>query len=513
MANFGDIREILQRGASQETWEALASGLQDWYGQEPLAVVLEYCTSHISHWPEDLPTFAPTAWFKRPPRTVSRDPITKFFVHASTRRTSYFVDHARAELAKHKALKPPKFISLDDLGEMRWRDKTKLDEKDRKRLIAWLKKSAMQLHDPELERLRQLLDDTDCQRWSKVILQAWRDDGEKSPHRWALMLVSYFGKEDDLKFSTSTLTSMSSSGKSARARQYLEIAAAFRSRSAYTKLADVALNAPLHYSVRHSATWELSRASSDASLDPVEFVARKTNYYEPIYKKIDKLSGSKLGEVFEDAMIRQVELPAWRLKQKLFADSERAGALVSTLFQVDDRYFRCTPDGLLDAKGASFELLDGDFVRVAHPAGMPDEALGDWKKLIVDTGTLPLFDQLDREVIGLATPLVPRGGIEVADSSFFYNTRFSVGDEVGAGYAHSIRFVPEDQTWYVELDLNYGVHVGTGDIEVWESSALITGISIDSKIGGSSASTDPVIYSEASLLCRSAIQAAQRPEG
>jgi hypothetical protein len=512
MANFGDLREILQQPATPEAWDLLADGLQHWYGTEPLQSAIEYCSSHVSHWPDDLATFAPKAWFKRPPELYAQSPITAFFAFCFGERSSYFIDEARATLAACKPLKPPKFVDLDALGELRWRSGEAFDEEHKKRLVKLLRENDTQLGNVKLERLRQLLNDEDSQRWSRTLKAQWVSDGEKSAHKWALFQLAYLGMESDISFTTSSLRSMVSSGQHVRASQYLAIKHSFESREGMASVADFALEAPIYYNARHDAVALLASSARSEKLTMRQFIARRTAHFEPLYSSLDSAHGEELGEALKEAMVRQIDVPAWRLKQGLFANEDHKDDLATVVFAVGKKCFRVTADGPVTRTGKAFELLDKQFVHVAHPAEMKAQELAKWSELLVDESHPPLFAQLTREVFTTDNPIIPSEGIDVRNMWFHGESNFTEGREEGNGYTSTLTYAPTQHDWYVSLDLNYFIRVGYGDPETsGDTPPQIIGMALHSKLDDR-IGNDPVIYSEACLMVRDAITIAQQEE-
>ncbi len=64
-ALFGDLRSILQRPASSETWGALCDHLDLWSNDALEAVALPYSLDIITRWPGELERTAPKRWVER----------------------------------------------------------------------------------------------------------------------------------------------------------------------------------------------------------------------------------------------------------------------------------------------------------------------------------------------------------------------------------------------------------------------------------------------------------------
>jgi hypothetical protein len=59
---FGELRSVLQRPASEETWGALCAQLDLWPVAALEAVALPYALGHLARWPDALSCEAPRAW-------------------------------------------------------------------------------------------------------------------------------------------------------------------------------------------------------------------------------------------------------------------------------------------------------------------------------------------------------------------------------------------------------------------------------------------------------------------
>ena len=59
---FGELRSVLQRPASDETWLALCEQLGHWPAHTLAMVALPYALEHLARWPDALRCEAPRAW-------------------------------------------------------------------------------------------------------------------------------------------------------------------------------------------------------------------------------------------------------------------------------------------------------------------------------------------------------------------------------------------------------------------------------------------------------------------
>ena len=458
MAGFGDIREILQHNPSHETWRLLTRGLLDWFGSEPLPEVVEYCKGHLSRWPEDLPTFAPTHWFKQDAEVIGKSPLTALFVFAGSERTSFYVDAAKSTLAGHKKLKVPKFLSGTDLGDMRWRTGEVLDEDDRKRLIVWMRESAGDFDDPGLERMRQFLDDEDCQRWSQAIYEAWKNDGEKSPHKWAFLQVAFFGKLDDIEMDQYRAQSMSSSGRSARVQQIMEIQSYWGSREHMTSLGEVVMEMSPHYSAHGKAAALFAQAAKEQGLSSKSFLDRCTGYYA---SQIDELLDPDLGLVrsaAKSAMVLQIELPIWKIRASITSGNT---ALCGLVFSQGKLPFRFDEEGqAFDDKGREVIIKDIEYACVAHPATIGVRKLKSWQKAMDALDHEPPFAQLDHPCFSKKDAFMPDGAAEITNGYFFTHA----GDEGDNGFAYDVWCIPGRRGWWFEVDVNFSISLSDGSI-------------------------------------------------
>ncbi len=511
MANFGDIRSLLQDGASPKTWDKLAQGLQSWYGREPIEKVLEYSASYVDHWPADLPTFAPTAWFKRKASVVKKDPITAFFVHSFMKRTDAFFEQTKADLEGNKPLKIPAFIDTTKLGSLRWKNGEELDEKSQKRVITWMRNGCTTLGDEKLERLRQFLDDDDCQRWSKQIYKDWVSHGEKSSHKWALYQVAYWGTEDDLGVSSSQLRSMASS-RWARANQYIEITHAFGSKKSFTTLADTALSLGDHYSVRGNAAHVIDGEMKARGMTPQRFLATETTYQKWLEDALVSLyDGDPItlyDEKLEHALADQLEIPGWVINV-LLDGAQTRGELRLVVFRRGEDFFRIAEGKCSKVDGKELAIDDGDFITLAHPVQFEKAELEAWLELLKNEKQELPFEQLEREVYGKKEPIVPTGGIRIAAPYGPGNAGLVSGQPQDAGCIWTFGYTPRGRLmslWFEATD--YWEHP-TGDMGFGENSRL-DGVEIRARIGGKSKLlADPVIHSE---LCRTVRQLARKIE-
>tara|TARA_B100000686_G_scaffold351761_1_gene451437 strand:+ start:317 stop:1870 length:1554 start_codon:yes stop_codon:yes gene_type:complete len=507
MANFGDIRSILQHPASQQTWERLAEGLQSWYGREPIEKVLEYSASCVEHWPAELPTFAPKAWFKRDASVVKKDPITAFFIHCFMKRTDIFFDQIRAELEEHKPLKIPSFIDTTKLGELRWKNGEALDEKAQKRVITWMRHHCTTLGDEKLERLRQFLDDEDCQRWSRQIYKDWVGHGEASSHKWALYQIAYWGTEDDLNVSSSKLRSMASS-KWARANQYIDITQAFGSKKSFTTLADTALSLSDHYSVRSSAAHVIATEMKARDMTAQRFLATETNYQKWLE---DALMSLYLGAPLETyrhdlerALGDQLEIPGW-VVNLLLDEEQTRGDLRLIVFKRGDDFFRVADGKCTQVDGTALDMDDGDFITLAHPLHLNRKEIEAWLTLLKDEQQELPFAQLEREVYGMTEPLMPAGGIRIVAPYGPGMAGLESGAPQDAGCIWSFGYVPSGRLMSLWFDASDYWEHPTGEVGFNRNSRLES-VDARSRLGNDSRLLAyPVLRSE---LCRTVRQLA-----
>jgi Leucine-rich repeat (LRR) protein len=70
---FGELRSILQRPASVETWEALCQSLELWPSDELEQVALPYTLGILHRWPGEVARVAPLSWVdtRQPPQTLA----------------------------------------------------------------------------------------------------------------------------------------------------------------------------------------------------------------------------------------------------------------------------------------------------------------------------------------------------------------------------------------------------------------------------------------------------------
>ena len=359
MANFGDVRALLQGAPSEAMWHELGQALLGWYGQEPLPIVLDYCRDHVRRWPESLPTFAPNSWFKRRAQVIQADPITPFFLFALLERTPRWLAWARQELATHKPLATPKFLDEKALGVIRWRDGQALDAADTRRLIVMLR----ELHElgaQRQERVRQLLHDADCQRVSRVIAKAWTEAGEPSAHRWALLQIATMGRDEDVRLSATTMERMASRGRHVRAKQLMELRASFGTQEALDELGRFVVWGGLRLKTRQHAAALLGRHAQDHRLSVEAFIERRVQLHGSLASAPDELALQ-----LHEAMIIQRAFPWWRLR----ASQADLAQLPTVLWAIDGGpLLRFGPQGPLDLANQPLTLADGDLLRVLHPA-------------------------------------------------------------------------------------------------------------------------------------------------
>lgn len=506
MASFGDIRAILQDGASQQTWHKLATGLRDWYGREPVEVVVDYCKDHLSRWPADLRTLAPAGWFTRAAKQIKADPLTPLFVYALGERTAVFREEAEALLASKKANKPPKFLNLDELGKMRWRAGGELDETQRKQLIMVMREDATETPGEGIMTLRQLLRDDDCHRWSKLILKAWEDDGSKSPHRWALFQVAAFGQDGALKVNGAKLLGLHHT----RARQYMDILQVFGSRDALTTITEAAVQGRDTLSATSHARSKVRHAVSASGLgSPSRFIARQTDLFAKPLDTITDLKsrgGALLDGLFE-LMSAALPIPAWRIIQGIIDEPERAATVAGLLWTLDDgTVFHITADGPRTRDGEAVALDEKADVYVTHTATLSDAERDAWTAHLASLA-------IDQPLIQLAHPyynrtrrLIPDGGLQFPNTDFFWDSDWDKGPPEDAGVIHCLIHNPPNRLWTAEASLNFGVSAGNDEVYQWGEEQgqgyRITDISVRPKLNSFNAYEQTVAESEAMHLAR-----------
>lgn len=513
MGSFGDVRAVLQQPANKTTWEALIGVLERWYGREPLEVVLDYCKGHVSGWPDTLPTFAPRSWFKRDPETIAADPITPFFVFATGERTDHWQAWARDLIASAKASRVPKFMELDALGAMRWRDGEALSEDEKKRLITLLRGASEDGHE-DLERLRQLLDDEDCQRWSAALHKAWEDGGAPSAHRWALFQIASFGNQGQVVLDGDELARMTSSGRHVRVKQLMAIAVNMGTRDALDAIARFAVFGSLHMGTRDAAGDLIAAQAERAGMRFEDFVEQRLNIHDPLPWGPDAWASAttpppadedgaqapSLAELLEHAMCVQRVFPGWLLNDHLDALSQQP----ALLWSADDSKapVRFTPEGAVDAKGAAVAIEDGQFLRITHPATLTKAAMTAWTKALATLkaeGVTPPFAQLTRPVFtkqnavaSLTNTRMPvRPWALVFESPDW--SHYAADDNVSM-----FSFRLRGALWHatVETNFTYSYHAG---IYARDDAQLIEGLSIESVCEASRKKrwgTDKVAFSE-----------------
>lgn len=425
MGNFGDVREILQRPPNLQTWEALIDALDSWYGREPLEHVLAYCQSHLNRWPAELPTFAPNSWFKRDPKTIAQSPITAFFVAAFFERTEHWRQWALQQLEAQKPLKPPGFLSLEKLGQLRWRDGAAMDENQRKRFIVYLR-SFKDIAPVELERLRQLLNDEDAQRWSRLIYKAWQDNDSPSSHRWAFFQIACFGEQSLVEFDTDSMTQMISAGRHVRAKQLMEMRAALGTREAISDVANFAVFGPLSMGTRNHAVDLIKSLAKARKLSVEEYIERRLtlqdqhmpdaleHWQDPHLSWAEQAEPSPEDEEDDDddqvdpdqpptslamwlehAMLTQRAYPWWTCRDALAQLSLQPGVLWS----VDGgEAVWMSAQGPVGLAGELVELQDDALLRVTHPATLKLKLRQQWIEALAARQVAPPFVQLERPV-------------------------------------------------------------------------------------------------------------------
>lgn len=457
MGNFGDVRAVLQGAPSEETWAKLVDELDQWYGREPLEMVLEYCSDHVSSWPAELPTFAPVGWYKRDLEVVRASPITAFFEDAVIGRTSYWLDWGAELLASKKALKIPKFMQGARLGEMKWRTGVALGDAQRRQLVV-LMREFKQPGVAQLERMRQLLDDEDCQRWSSAIYDAWTLAGEASSHRWSLFQVAAFGHEHQLDFDARVMSVMVSSGRHARVKQYMDVNAAIGTPTCIDVIGQFAVYADLRLTTRNHAIKLLEPMAASRSLDLEAFIARRLDIHdrivwEPEVWEDPSLGGDETGRslasALEHAMIIERAFPWWRIRDH----ADLLAKQPAVVWRVGQgRHVRFSPDGAVDAYGASVELEDADLPRVAHPVRMAHETLDAWKTSLDALGIQAPFMQLDRPVFRRDGPVVWDESDPIAiDIDDLGKTPWRFGIDSG-DYGYRLVYWPKGAMWHATLD-------------------------------------------------------------
>lgn len=490
MAGFGDIREVLQHNPSHETWQLLTQGLLGWFGSEPLPEVVEYCKGHLSRWPDDLPTFAPTHWFKQDAEAIAKSPLTPLFVYAGSERTSFYIDAARETLTGQKKLAIPKFLKSTDLGDMRWRTGEVLDEDDRKRLIVWMREGALHFNDPTLEHMRQFLNDEDCQRWSSKIYKAWKADGEKSAHKWAFLQVAFFGKLDDISMDQYTAQSMSSSGRSARVQQFMEIQAYWGARDHMTSLGEIVMEMSPHYSAHSKAAALFAQAAKEQGLSSKSFLDRGTDYFAP---QIEGLFDPDLGEVAasaKEAMVSQIELPVWKIRASIASGNT---SLCGLIFSQGNLPFRFDEAGNgLDAKGKEVIVKDIEYACVAHPATIGSRKLGTWSKAMDAIDHEAPFAQLDHPCYSKKDKLLPDGAVDITNGDFFTRP----GDVGDNGFAYDVLCIPRGRGWWFDVDVNFSVSLSDGTIYEDELPLRIDDVSVQPRFGDKKSLKSAAMHSE-----------------
>ena len=506
MASFGDIRAILQDGASQQTWNKLAGGLRDWYGREPVEVVIDYCKDHLSRWPADLRTLAPAGWFTRSAKQIKADPLTPLFVFALGERTTTFREEAEALLASKKANKPPKFLNLDDLGKMRWRAGGELDEAQRKQLIMVMREDATEAPGEGIMTLRQLLRDDDCHRWSKLILKAWEDDGSKSPHRWALFQVGAFGQDGVLKVNGAKLLGLHHT----RARQYMGILQVFGSRDALTTITEAAVQGRDTLSATYHARDAVRSATRSAGLGSTSrFVARQTDLFA---RQLDALTDPKsedkaLFDGLFELMSAALPIPAWRVIQGLIEDPERAAKVAGVLWTLDGGpTFHITADGPRTRGGEAVELDEKADVYVTHTATLSDAERDAWTAHLASQSIEQPITQLAHPYCNRDKNLIPEGGLLFPSTEFFWSCGWDKGPPEDGGVIHCLIHNPTNRLWTAEASLNFGVSADEGEVYQWGEEQgqghRITDISVRPKLNSFNAYEQTVAESEAMHLAR-----------
>ncbi|MEM1348534.1 MAG: DUF4132 domain-containing protein [Myxococcota bacterium] len=458
MGDFGDVRAVLQGGASEETWTKLVDELDQWYGREPLEVVLKYCSDHVSSWPGELPTFAPVGWFKRELAVVRASPITAFFEDALIGRTDYWLEWGRELLDAKKALKTPKFLASTDLGPMRWRTGAPLDDRQCRQLVMLMR----QFKEPgvvELERMRQLLHEEDCRRWSERIYAAWTSAGEPSSHRWSLFQVAAFGHERQLDFDARVLSIMVSSGRHARVKQYMDVNAAIGTQTCLNMVGKFAVYADLRLTTRNYAWGLLEPLAAARGLDPERFIERRLDIHDAVVWEAEvwedpSLGGDEIGrslaDALEHAMLIQRAFPWWRIREHVDLLAKVSGVV----WEVEDgRLVHFAPAGALDVLGEIVELHGAQLLRIAHPARMSPEQLGAWSERLDKLRLRAPFVQLKRPTFRSGGDVVwdEREPLEL-DIDDLDRTPWRFGFEAG-DYGFSLIFWIRGAMWYASLDL------------------------------------------------------------
>ncbi len=508
MGNFGDVREALQATDLTKAWERVLHELDPWFGSEPIDVVLEYCQGHLDRWPEELETFAPRSWFKRDADVIAADPLTPLFEHAALGRTGYWKAWAEGLLEGCKALKPPKFLDMEELGEMRWRSGEALTEDQTRRLIVYLR-SHEEVGSLDLEHLRQLLDDEDAQRWGSAIHAAWVENGEKSAHRWAFFQLAAFGKHSDLSTTAEELEGMVSSGRSVRAKQLMDIMAAMGAPGGLSAVGRFALQGALRMGSRAHALEVIEPLASARSMNPFEYMERVLDVHDPLSWTPEHWadpsapeSSTRAGSLAQDlehAMCIQRAFPWWRLRDH----AEVLATQPALVWEVDDeRAIRFTQEGAIDHEGAAVEIADGSVLRLVHPAAMSAADLARWREVLSSLEAQPPFVQLERPVIEKGADAVLKDGDRMAiHPDAFDQLPWSEGP-FSDDYVYSRYLRLMGAPWYAIAEHNYQDSFRDGRYGD-EDGCFIESVKIVSVFShGEHRAGDEVAFSETQLSLR-----------
>jgi len=500
MSDFAMLRRILMDGCSEDTWQRLIYTLEDWQDHGTLEVALDYLKGHLADWPEDLPTFAPPSWCKRPLKEIDADPRSALYVYAFQERTSVFREAAEEAITAEKRRKLPKFLNDAKLGNMRWRSGETLEEDNILRLISYIRERAKEVGCADLEKLRQLLNDRDCQRWSDEIYGAWVDAGKKSAHAWARGLVVYFGKESHPVI-----------------QDRREMLAYLDSAKAHKTLASHLYNDSLHRVGPGRAYRHLFEAGKRRGHEPHEYIKRFSRTYKELEKSerqlLQRLSMKKeeLASMMQQNMLFQRDLSYHQYFRQLLTCEDLQTSLASVIWCANNKlFFRWGEEGLVDVKGKPFQIPEFAQITVAHPARMAKKILAAWQKRLKSLRLEPLFQQLERKVYRKKETPIPDEVPVKADLTFFFDEGWTANnDDTGCEYTHRTIHLDILHNWYITVPFNYQLVLYGGYDHFSSDNPALLGMSVYKLFSlGKDPEKDPVSYSEACLAVEKLVEAA-----
>ncbi len=160
---------------------------------------------------------------------------------------------AQGYLADQKKRKPPAFLYLEKLRAMRWVSGEEMTEAERAALVNLLRREDDKNEVEELRRLRPLLHDDDCSRWSEYIEKAWKHAGHEPKNKWAVYQLGVLGDDARVDVVALGLPALADQNYWRRATWYLDAFHRLGTRRARSWIFDLFCHAPMKGSVqRHS---------------------------------------------------------------------------------------------------------------------------------------------------------------------------------------------------------------------------------------------------------------------